>query len=325
MTSKIRVLVTGATGFVGSCLVKRLKERKDLIIRSMSRTGGEEDPDIEFFNADLSETAKLEQAVRGVDVVYHLAGMLGKWGVPKETYYRINGQGTEDLLQACLRERLKQFIYLSSAGVLGPNIRNADESFPRNPSNVYEQTKAEAEVRVLEYHRRNGLPVTIIRPEFLYGPKDKHVLGLFQALKRRRFFLINQGESLLHPTYIDDLIEVLCRVLLDPAVNGRIYLVAGERSVSVREFTGMISHCLRSAPCELSVPASVALILAVASETVGRGTGIIPILTQSRVKFFSESRSYNTLLARRELGFRPLSLEQGIRKTIQWYEEQGYL
>jgi len=126
----------------------------------------------------------------------------------------VHVQGTKNILEASQKHNIKKFIYCSTAGVTGPAAHlPQDESLPYNPSNIYEVTKAEAEKSVLQYHRENGLPVIVIRPEFVYGPGDMHTLGYLKTVRKRMFILIDGGKAFLHPTYIDDLTHGSCFVL----------------------------------------------------------------------------------------------------------------
>jgi len=332
MTLSANILITGATGFVGSHLVKALLEyspkikinvliRKTSDIACLKRLGN-----IHYLQGDLEDKLSLQRSVEGVNIVFHLAGMLGKHGVKKTRYCAVNTEGTRNLLEACLEERrIRQFIYLSSAGVLGPNVKNADETYPLNPSNIYERTKAEAEKIVFDYYHKMKVPVTVLRPEFLYGSGDWHVLGLFKAIKNRRFFLIDGGQSLLHPTYIEDIVQALLACCGNEDTIGETYLIAGERSIAVKEFAGLIAKYLGAKCINKSLSTKRALILARFFELSMGFLKLNPPLTVSRVKFFTQSRSYNISKAKKDLGLSPLPLEEGVIRTVEWYKSKGYL
>ena len=328
----MNILITGATGFVGSHLAKALLEygpkvKINALIRKSSDTSNLRIfSDINYLYGDLEDIQSLRRSVKGVDIIYHLAGILGKYGVPETRYRAVNTEGTRNILEACFAEgRIKQFIYLSSAGVLGPNVKDADETYPPNPSNVYERTKADAENVVFEYYHKKKVPVTVLRPEFLYGPGDQHVLGLFKTIKNRMFFLIDGGQSFLHPTYIEDIIQALLRCCGNALAIGRVYLIAGERAVTAREFVGVIAGCLHVRPIAMSLSKKTALLMSKGFELTAGLLRLDPPLTESRVKFFTESRSYNISKAENELHFKPLRLEEGVRRTVEWYKFEGYL
>jgi nucleoside-diphosphate-sugar epimerase len=286
----MKILVTGGTGFIGQHLTEILKKKHE--VKALSR--------IEFQKSiDCS----------GYDIVYHIAGMLGKWGVQREGYFKLHVEATRKLLKTCKGK----FIYVSSAGVLGP-VENANESFPLNPTNDYEESKAEAEKLVMRYN-----DYVIVRPEFAYGPGDKHVLPLFKAIRDRRFLIIGKGDSLLHPTYIDDVAYCLQECM---NLTNETLLVAGERPVAVKEFAEIVAEELGVRISTLKVPLSIAKAYVWATE---KQRLIDPILTRSRMDFFTKTRSFNTDKAKRLLRYRPTPLRKGISKTISWYKEKGYL
>ena len=328
----MNILITGATGFIGSHLTKALL-KADLNVKVSALVRGLSDittlqslGNINYLYGDLQDRDSLKESIKDIDIVFHIAGILGKHGVPDADYYAINTEGTRDLLEACVENgQIKQFIYLSSAGVLGPNVENADEAYPFNPSNIYEITKAEAEKIASYYYNKMKVPVTVLRPEFLYGPGDMHLLGLFKAIKKRMFFLIDGGQSFLHPTYIEDIIQALLTCCGNTATIGETYLIAGERSITVKEFTGLIAKYLGAKRINRSLSAKTAALIARVLEFSLPILNIDPPLTLSRVKFFAESRSYDTSKAKKSLGLKPFMLEEGIKRTIEWYKDRGYL
>ena len=332
MGFKTNILITGATGFIGSHLVKALlKSNLNVKVNALVRIssdiaklkslGG-----INYLYGDLQDKASLKKAIKGIDVLFHLAGILGKHGLSESMCYAVNVEGTRNLLEVCAGNgQIRQFIYLSSAGVLGPNVENADEAYPFNPSNIYEITKAEAEKIASYYYNKMKVPVTVLRPEFLYGPGDMHLLGLFKAIKKRMFFLIDGGQSFLHPTYIEDIIQALLTCCGNTATIGETYLIAGERSITVKEFTGLIAKYLGVKRINRSLSAKTAALIARVFEFSLPILNIDPPLTLSRVKFFAESRSYDTSKAKKSLGLKPFMLEEGIKRTIEWYKDRGYL
>ncbi len=332
MSSRTNVLITGATGFIGSHLVNALSAlRPEVKITVFVRPSSslaclKEYEDISFSHGDLLDIGSLERSLEGIDIIYHLSGILGRHGVPEKRYYAVNTKGTENILKACVKNRrVRQFIHLSSAGVLGPDVIDADENCRFNPSNIYEKSKADAEKAVYDYYINEGVPAVVLRPGFLYGPKDTHVLELFRVIKKRLFFLIDNGKSLLHPTYIGDLVQVLLACFNNRDVTGKAYLVAGERPVTVKEFAEMVSRYLGISYINKTLPKRAMLSLAGVFEWAAVFLKSEPVLSESRVRFFTESRSYDTSKAESELAYHPIPLEEGIEKTITWYRLKGFL
>jgi nucleoside-diphosphate-sugar epimerase len=262
----------------------------------------------------------------GAAWIIHAAGRLGEARVPEEVYHRLHVDGTRNVMAAALATGSQpRVLHVSSAGVLGPITGGpAAEDAPYAPGNPYERSKAAAERVALEFASR-GLPVVICRPGFVYGPGDRHVLGLFQAVRRGRFFFIDGGRHFCHPTFIADAVAgmLLC---LRGGRCGAIYHIAGPRPVTFRELGETIATALGVAPPWMSVPRWTAMLGTVGFELLGRVSGWEPPLSRTGVAFFSEDRLYSWKRAHEELGFTPAhDLAAGVARTIAWYRQQGWL
>lgn len=328
----MKILITGASGFIGQQLTRRLLAAGHalrLLTRSKNNI-----PDtfsshaqVEVVEGDLTKPDELGGLLDGVEVVFHLAGMLGQAGVGDDAYWAANYQSTRNILDLCLKAQgIKRFIHCGSAGVQGPIADPpADESVPLAPSNIYETTKAKAEETVLEYHRKHGLATVVLRPEFVYGPPDKHVLGLFKAIGSGKFVVMGAGRSWLHPTYIDDVIQSFELVLTSDKAIGEVYIIAAERAVTVRELSDRIADTL-GVRRPFSIPVGVGWLLAEVCEFFDR---ILPIempFNRARFKYLVENRSFDITKARKELGYNPqFDLKKGIEATISWYKQEKLL
>jgi nucleoside-diphosphate-sugar epimerase len=290
----MRVFLTGATGFIGRNLIEGLEHEIVSLVRN--RDHG---LNTETVLGNIQDLNRLPQC----DAVVHVAGMLGSRATGNELW-DVHVSGTRNILSLCSGQRL---VYISSAGVLGP-CENADESLVHNPTNAYERSKAEAERLASNY-----LNHVILRPEFIYGPHDMHVLKLFRSIKERKFRLIGKGESMLHPTYVGDVVEAIRKGL---ECRPGIYNIAGERALCVREYYAAVAGVLGVPTNRLAIPYRAARLYASMN---------LPLLNRTRLEFFTNSRTFDTTRARRELGFEPLPLEEGLRRTIEWYRSTGML
>jgi nucleoside-diphosphate-sugar epimerase len=173
---------------------------------------------------------------------------------------------------------------------------------------------------------RLGIPLVIARPEFVYGPGDRHVLGIFRAVQRGIFFYIGSGDCLCHPTYIDDVVAGLMACATERARPLEAYHICGPRPVTIREWIHAIADALDVRPPWLHLPKALVRLGDWAAETAGRALGIEPPLTLEGVRFFTESRAFSTEKARRELAWEPqVDIAEGTRRAVAWYREQGLL
>jgi nucleoside-diphosphate-sugar epimerase len=322
-----KILLTGGTGFVGSNLAEALvKKGYDVrcLVRKKSNINFLQSLKVEFTYGDVTDPSSIKDALKDVKTVLHLAGILGKWGVSRQFYDNIHVKGTKHILEECYGIGVERFIFCGSAGVLGPiKMPPADESYPYQPTNVYEEVKTEAEKLVMSY--KDKLSVTVIRPEFVYGPMDMHVLSLFKTIKNRKFLLIGAGDAFLHPTFVDDVTQSFLLCLKNPQSIGQIYLVTGERYVTVKEYADLVSAQLGMKTSWRKVPRWAASSVASVFESAGKVFKFEPALTRSKVKFFTENRAFTNSKAKNDLGYAPIKLEEGIKRTVEWYQINGYL
>jgi len=365
----MKVVLTGATGFVGGAVARRLAaegaEVHALALPTSDRSRLAGCPVI-FHTGDITDPTSLAGLFDGATWVIHAAGMLGRAGVSEATYNRINAEGAGHVLAAVEKARAAghtaadlRVLHVSSAGVLGPirvtsGERRAtseeaandeqrttstapldsslvtrhsslfDETAPLAPSNAYERSKALGEA-VAAGFARDGLPLIIARPEFIYGPGDLHVLGLFRAIRRSVFFYIGNGTNTCHPTYVDDMVDGLL-ACLERGAPGSVYHIAGPRPLPFRELAETIAAELGVASPRLRVPAPLAWLGAAGLEAAGRLIGRAAPLSRTGVAFFSESRRSTYAKVERELGFRPqVDLREGVARTVTWYRAEGLL
>ncbi len=324
-----QIAITGATGFVGGALARALAQQ-GAEVRGLARATSDRSTlngtPVSWHVGDLTSEINLETFLAGAEYIIHAAGRLGQPGVPDREYYLCHVEASRRLFEAASRmDDPPRILYISSPGVLGPtNGQEGREDSPLAPSNIYERTKAEAEDLARHFAGR-GLPVIIVRPEFMYGPNDRHVLGLFKAIGRGQFFYVSGGRHFCHPTFIDDAVRgmllCMCR-----GRAGETYHITGPRPVTFREFGDTIAGAMGVRPPWLTLPRSVAWSGAAAAELLSRMTGLRAPLTRSGVAFFSEDRRFSWQKAHQELGYVPQhDLSSGVARTVEWYRRHEWI
>jgi nucleoside-diphosphate-sugar epimerase len=326
----VRVLVTGATGFTGGHLARTLAARGyhvRALVRQPDNAAELERSGLEPAAGSLEDRRALARAVKDVEVVYHIAAVYRQAGIPKSAYRAINATAVGDLIDAAAAAGVRRVVHCSTVGVHG-DIEHppANEDAPLRPGDIYQETKVEGERIAREAAQRTGVPVTIARPSGIYGPGDRRLLKLFRGVARRRFVVLGSGHIFYHLTYIDDLVEGfrLCGEV--PAAANRTYILAGGEVTTLNELIGLIAAEARVAPPTLKLPVWPFWLAGAACEAVCVPLGIEPPIYRRRVDFFTKSRAFDINRARAELGYAPqVDLRDGIRRTLTWYKERGWL
>ncbi|HEX7344940.1 MAG TPA: NAD-dependent epimerase/dehydratase family protein [bacterium] len=324
-----RLLITGATGFIGQKLTRHYKDSAwsvRLLVRDLSRIPTEVKGFCEICQGDLTKPDTLSEAVKGVDAIIHSAGLLGQWGMPYRQLFEVNVGGVGNLVRAAAAAGVKRFVHLSAGGVTGPlKVRVVDESYSPAPRTDYERSKWEGEQLALNLSKELNLNLIVVRPTFTYGPGDPHKIKLFQAIKKGRFFFIGDGFSTIHPVFIDDLIAGI-DLALKSDIRAETIIVGGDCAVSKRELVWSIAAALGSRKPEMRIPIWLGEALAKGCEWAADIFGFSPPLTQSRMLMLSRNWGYSIKKARKLLGYNPkIDLREGLRLTVQWYREQGWL
>lgn len=325
------ILVTGATGFLGSALVLELLQQKQTVrafVRDERKARERFGDAVSIVRGEITDVQQVRQAVDGATLIYHLVGHLYHPSIPVALYRQTHVEGTRILLAACQgQSQLQRIVYCSTTGVYGvTGATPAAEEAPFAPTNPYETTKLRGELLALKAYKEQGLPVSIVRPGLVYGPGDLHLLSFFKAIKKGLFRVIDGGKALLHPVYIDDMTAAFLLCAQRPEAIGRSYNIAGEHPVTICELATAIAHAL-----DRELPAgNISLWLAnLASDIFALLPGLQgeqALLTRSRVKFLTNSRVYSIRRAQRELGYAPqVGLEEGMKRAALWYQKYEYL
>lgn len=326
----MRVLITGATGFTGGHLARHLAARGHVVrvlVRDTARAASLASAGYDLVRGDLTEPSSFPAAVAGCEVVYHVAAVYRQAGLPREAYARVNTEAVGALVEASAAAGVRRVVHCSTVGVHG-DVEHppADEDAPLRPGDVYQETKVAGERLARDTASRTGVELTIVRPSGIYGPGDRRLLKLFKGVARRRFVVLGDGEIFYHLTYVEDLAEGMRLAGEVPGGANRTYILAGSEVTTLNELVARIASIAGVDPPRLHLPVWPVWTAGALCEALCAPFGAEPPLYRRRVDFFTKSRAFRIDRARRELGFAPaVGLDEGIRRTLAWYRERGWL
>ena len=329
------ILVTGATGLVGSHFAEQMRKRGyrvRALVRKPSQCTDLVSWGVDLVEGDMTNRDSLLRASNGVTVVVHCAAKVGDWG-PTEAYRSVNVDGLRDLLEAVeAQTTLKRFVHVSSLGVYPARDHyGTDEFEPVSTTGIdgYTLTKVEAENLVREHIRERQLPAVVLRPGFIYGPRDQTIIPKVLArLKSGGFKFLGTGQQLLNNTYVGNLVEAIFLAIEKDDVVGEVFNITDDRLVSRREFIGTLCDNAGIPVPNKSVPLPVAKTLANLMEGLYRllGKQEAPLLSSARIKFLGLNLDYSIDKARRILGYTPSTdFTDAMRTTVSWCRDVGLL
>ena len=325
-----RVLVTGATGFTGSHLCERLIREGYCVralVRDPKRCSELDEWGVERAVGDLRDRKSLDRATKDIEVVYHIGALYRPENVSRKEIWETNVQGTKNILDASIDAGVRRFIHCSTVGVHG-DIKNApaNEETPYAPGDFYQESKTEGERVALKYMDEGKLPIVVFRPAGIYGPRDLRFLKLLRAIKTKRFVMLGSGKVLYQMVYIDDLIDGILLCGTKEKATGNVYILTGKEPVTLNQLVQVIAEVLCIRPPRLRLPVTPVYFAGLVCELICKPFGINPPLYRRRVDFFRKTRSFNISKANRELGFQPTTdLKTGMQRTVDWYQDNGYL
>jgi len=327
----LKALVTGAAGFIGGHLVEMLVARGD-DVRALVRRGEDTNhlkmlDSIEIMEGDLTDPRSLERAVQGVQRVYNVAAKTGPWGL-EAAYRAVNVEGLADLIRAAMSAGVQRIVHTSSITVYGHRLDGiVTEDHPYHvEDNPYSRTKVAGEKLICDLVRRNGAPVVVVRPGWVYGPRDAASFArVLQFVESGRAFVIGAGNNIVPVVYVLDVAQGLIRAGdAGDEVVGRGYNIVDDRWITQAEYLDTIADTLQVPRVSRRLPRSALYIAGRMAEVIwraaGRRSSAPPPLTTYGVALLGGHQQFSADRARRELGYSPeFDVCHGVAAGVGWY------
>jgi nucleoside-diphosphate-sugar epimerase len=329
-------LVTGATGLLGSHLAEQLIQagfRVRALVRSQSDTGFLQKLGVECIPGDLRDFESILRAMQGVDTVFHAAAKVGDWGTRQEFQQYTIG-GTANVAQACLRTGIRRLVHVSSTSAYGHPSWDAaaiDENCPLGNQfwvwDDYTRAKVEAEKMLWKMYEEQKLPLTIVRPSWLYGPRDRLTVNrMYQSLKQKKVRIIGAGNNRMNTVYAGSVAHCCLLAARSEKAIGQAYNATCDGSITQREWFNLWADTFQLPKPVATVSYALAFRASLVLEAMYRlaGSKKPPYITRYAVWLLGRPTFYVTEKAQRELGWKPVvSYAEGVRKTVDWFLSQA--
>jgi farnesol dehydrogenase len=340
MQSTTQLLVTGATGFIGTRLVQALVDRGHRV-RALSRRpqpdrlpgfeGGRDNPlvhpQVELVSGDVTDRGSLASATEGCRRVFHLAGYAKNWAKDAKTFFNVNLQGMRNVFDVAKQLGVERVVWTSTVVTFGPSPPGVirDEEMPRITQECYteyEESKLAAEREALRYAER-GFPVVIVNPTRVFGPghltEGNGVSFLIDQYDRGRApVLPNRGVNVGNYVFVEDVVRGLL-LAMEKGRIGQRYVLGGE-NVSLRQFLETVDQVSGKRHFKIPLYRAAPLLFSWLQKKRAEWLGVYPVITPGWVRTFLDDWAYSSEKADRELGYQPTPLREGVRLTYQWLQ-----
>lgn len=325
-----RVLVTGATGFIGGRLAERLVEEEGAkltaLVRNVENANQLASLGVEIVQGHVNDMGAIRRAVSDCEIVFHCAALIHDVTAKRDEFHRVNVEGTRNVLEAAAEAGVIRFIHLSSIGVYGVSPKKGtQETDPYQPSgDPYCDSKIEAERVALRFAKR--LPVVIIRPANVYGPRSSFwTVGLLEMIKADKLQMIDAGNGMSNHVYIDNLVDAILLAAKNDIASGEAFIVSDGVNTSWKDFLRYYTRMLGREPLS-SISKPKAWLIAFFQEGFAQLTGKTPEISRRAVGFWTQNGTYAINKAQTKLGYSPrIPLEEGMKRTEFWLRESGFL
>ncbi len=327
----MKVLVTGGSGFLGSHVAEQLSKSGHTVVALVRKSSNRKFlstlANVELAEGSVENKASIDAAMKGVDAVVHSAGLVK--ARTEAEFFECNTQGTVNLLDSALEHapKLKRFVQVSSLEACGPSLDGKPVSIEQEqPLSRYGRSKLAAEKECLA--RKDKLPVVILRPAAIYGPRDVEILDAFKAVRNRQYPVIGDGSMVCCYTYGPDCAAACVRAIDADVPSGSIYFVDGGEPMTMKEAMGeILPEAMNTTPLfKLGIPLPVFKLASIGVETYGKIRGKAVMLTREKVNVIRHSWVCDSAKTRKELAWEPsVRFRDGLKMTADWYRDNGWL
>lgn len=330
-----KLLVTGAAGFIGGALFKRLVEYGLDVTGTVLYPDEQSELHAKGYQVkvlDLASDTDWSDLLEGVDIVFNIAALFQEVEQGEAMYFKVNVDGTVKLIKQANAAGVERFVHCSTVGVHG-HVKEipCTENSPYNPMDEYHRSKLEGELAVLDYAKSladDGMIVTVNRPAMAYGPGDVRMMKIFKAINDGKFMMIGSGETLAHLGYVDDQTDSFLLGAVKPRedVHLEAFNIASGSHITLNQLAEYIAKAGNVKLSRIKIPIAPVWFAGLLCEIICKPFGIKPPIFRRRVGFFTHNRSFDLSKARRLLNYNPqVEAERGIKITLDWYKAKGLI
>jgi len=327
---KIISVVTGGTGFVGSHMVDLLLAKGHevrCVVRKSSNLKWLENKNVKIFNFGLSDREGLKEIIKDADFIYHIAGVVKSKS--KDGYFKGNVEPTRNILDACLQvnPNIKRILIVSSMTACGPTKidKPVNENTPENPITTYGESKFMQEQLAKSY--MDKLPITIVRPPAVYGPRDTEIYLVFKTYKQGLMTLVGFNKKELSLVHVSDLVNGIYLASTNENSKGKTYFISSDEITDWTEVSKILEDVFKKKAIKINIPHPVVYLIAAIAQFFSIFSKKPATFNLEKARdFVQEAWTCDISKAVKELNFHPeMSTEEGIRQTIDWYKSEKWL
>ena len=323
-----KILVTGANGFIGSNLVKRLVKdghSVNSLVRKTSDLKFLSGVDTELHYGDISDIESIKHAMKDVEKVYHVAGLAADYGA-FSLFEKVNFQGTKNVAQTACREGVKKFIYISTVAFHGFGKTNMNEESPIADDLIpYAKTKYMAEQWLWDFDKESKMHITAVRPGNVFGINDRTFMSKYlEAMIAGKFSEVNKGKSKTCPVFSDNLIDIITLVGNEDKANGNAFIATDGLDIDWHTFNKKLADALGTKLPKTSIPYPVAYTAAKIYYGIHKALGIKsePFLTPYRINNGGKDYHFSIKKLNDFFGYNPkVDIDTAVQKTVRWYKK----